>query len=55
MEINRFTRLVFGLKQFLFILEARLKTHFHNYVMDYPKVMENISHYMNVDDLISGG
>ena len=54
-EINRFTRLVFGLTQFPFILEARLKTNFRNYLMDYPKVMENISHYMYVDDLTSGG
>ena len=54
-EINRFTRLVFGLTQSPFILEATLKAHFHNYLMNYPKVIENISDDMYVDDLTSGG
>ena len=54
-EINRFTRLVFGLTQSPFILEATLKAHFHNYLMNYPKVIENISDDMSVDDLTSGG
>ena len=54
-ETNRFTRLVFGLMQSPFILEATLKTHFHNYLTDYPKVIENISDDMYVDDLTSGG
>ena len=53
-EVNRFTRLVFGMTQSPFILEATLKAHFHNYLMIYPKVTENISDDMNVDDLISG-
>ena len=54
-ETNRFTRLVFGLMQSPFILEGTLKTHFHNYLMDYPKVIENISDGMYVDDLTSVG
>ena len=54
-EINRFTGLMFGLKQSPFILEANLKVHFHNYLTNYPKEIENISDDMYVDDLTSGG
>ena len=54
-EITRFTRLVFGLTQSPFILEAALKVCFHNYLTNYPKVTENISDDMYVDDLTSGG
>ena len=39
-EINRFTKFVFGLPQSPFILEAILKVHFHNYQTNYPKKME---------------
>ena len=54
-EINRFTRLVSGLTQSSFIFEATLKVHFLNYLLAYPKVIENISDNMYVDDLTSGG
>ena len=53
-EVNMFTRLKFGHMQFPFIFEATLKVHFHNYLMNYPKVIENISGDMYVDDLTSG-
>ena len=55
MEINKFTRLVFGLTQSPFILEATLKVHFHNYLTKYPKVIKIMSHDMYVDDLTYGG
>ena len=54
-EINRFTRLVFGPTQFQFILENTLKAHFQNYLMNYPKVIENMSDDMYVEDLTSRG
>ena len=53
-EITRFTRLVFGLTQSPFILEATLKVHFHNCLWNYPKVIENISDDTYVDNLTSG-
>ena len=53
--IDRFTRLVFGLTQSPLIPETTLKAHFHNYLINYPKVIENISDDMYVDDLTSGG
>ena len=54
-EINRFTRLVFGLMQSPFILETSLKVHFLNYQTNYPKVIDNISYDMYLDDSTSGG
>ena len=42
-QINRFTRLVFGLMQSSFIVEATHKVHFLNYLTNYPKEIENIS------------
>ena len=54
MEINKFTRLVFGLTKSPFILGATLKAHFYNFLMNYPKVTENISDDMYVDDLAVG-
>ena len=55
MEINKFTRLVFGLTESSFILEATLKVHFHNYLTKFPKVIGNISDDMHVGNLTSGG
>ena len=55
MEIYRFTGLLFGLTQSPFILEATLKTHFQNYLMNYPKVTENVSDDMYVDGITSWG
>ena len=54
-EINRFTRLVFGLIQSPFILEGTLKEHFQNCMNKYPIVVENSQNVMYVDDLVSGG
>ena len=53
-EINRFTRLVFGLAQSPFILEGTLKEHFQYYINEYPTLIEAISEDMYVDDLVSG-
>ena len=52
-EINRFTRLVFGLTQSLFILEGTLKEHFQYYINEYSTLIEAISEGMYVDDLVS--
>ena len=41
--------------QSTFILKATLKAHFRSYLLNYPKVTENISDDMYVDDLASGG
>ena len=46
---------LFGLTQSLFIFEAVLKVHFHNYLSNYRKVIGNISHDIYVDNLTSGG
>ena len=53
-EINRFTRLVFGLTQSPFILEGTLKEHFQYYIDEYPTLKETISEDMYVDDLVPG-
>ena len=53
-EINRFTRLVFGLTQSPFILEGTLKAHFQYYVNKYPTLNEAISEDMYLDDFVSG-
>ena len=54
-DVNRFNRLVFGLTQSPFIFEATLNIYFRDYLQNYPKVIENISDAMYVDDLTSGG
>ena len=54
-EILRFTRLVFGLIQSPFILEAILQSHLSKYEKTYPKEMEEIKNNMYVNDMISGG
>ena len=47
---------MFGLALSPFILETTLKkVHFHNYLTDYPKVIENVSDNMYADGLTSGG
>ena len=53
-EIDRFTRLVFGLTQSPFILEVSLKEHFQHYIYEYPTLIEAISEDMCLDDLVSG-
>ena len=55
-EINKFTRLVFGLTHLPFILGGRkqqLKQHFQHYINEYPKLTEDISEDMYVDDIVS--
>ena len=54
-EILRFTRLVFGLIQSSFILEATLQSHLSKYEKIYPKEIEEIKNRIYVDDRISGG
>ena len=54
-EVNCFSRVVFGLTQSLFILESTLKEHFNNKKIVYPELFENIRNHMYVDDLVSGG
>ena len=54
-EINRFTKLVFGLTQSPFILEDPLKQHFQNYMNVYSILVEKIQKDMHVYDLVSGG
>ena len=51
-EINRFTRLVFGLTKSLFMLEGNLKVHINNYKSVSPELIENLSNGMYVDDLV---
>ena len=53
-EINRFTRLVFGRTQSSFTLEGTLKGHFQYCINEYPTLTEAISEDMYVDDLVSG-
>ena len=54
-EVNRFTRLVFGLTQSPFILQGTLKERFDNYKSAYPEFIENIKNEMYVDDLVLEG
>ena len=54
LEINRFTRLVFGLTQPPFTLERTLKEHFQYYINEYPTLTGAISEDMYIDDLVSG-
>ena len=54
-EILRFMRLVFGLIQSPFILEATLQIHISKYEKTYPKETEEIKNSIFVDDMISGG
>ena len=46
---------MFRLAQSSFIYDATVKVHFHNYLMNYPRVFENISDDMYVNDLTSWG
>ena len=54
-EVNRFTRLVFGLTQSPFILQGTLKERFDNCKSAYPEIIENIKNDMYVDDLVLEG
>ena len=54
-EILRYTRLVFGLIQFPFILGGTLQEHLETYIEKYPIEVAEIKDDLYVDDLISGG
>ena len=54
-EILRFTRLLFGLIQYPFILEGTLKKHFENYRESFKELIKIIENDMYVDDLVTGG
>ena len=53
-QILRFTKLVFGLNQSIFILEGTLKTHFERYENMYLELIRRIRDDMYVDDLVTG-
>ena len=53
-EINKLTRLVFGLTQSPLIIEGTLKEHFQYYINKYPTLVEAFSEDMNAADLLSG-
>ena len=53
-EVNRSTRLAFGLTQSWFSLEGNLKEHFQYYIYEYLTLIETISEDLYVDDLVSG-
>ena len=54
-KINRFTRILFGLAQLLFILEGTLKENYINH--KYQNTTETIKNDINIDivNLNSGG
>ena len=54
-DILRFARLIFGLTQSPFVLEATLGEHISKYEEVYKKIVEENTARMYVDDLISGG
>ena len=54
-EILRFTRLVFGLNQSPFVLEATLREHLSKYESICPGIENEIMTSMYADDLILGG
>ena len=53
-QFLRFTRLIFGLNQSLFILEGTLKAHFEKYESIYLELIRKIRDDMYVDDLVTG-
>ena len=54
-EVNCFTRLVFGLTQSLLILESTLKECFNNYKSVSPELIENIRNNMYVEGILPLG
>ena len=54
-DIIRFTRLVFGLTQPPFVLEATLGEHISKYGENHEKIAEETAASMCVNNLISGG
>ena len=53
-ELNYFTRLVFGLTQSRLIVEVTLKEHFNNCKSVFPELIKKIRIEMYVEDLLSG-
>ena len=53
-QFLRFTRLIFGLNQSLFVLEGTLKAHFERYESIYLELIRKIRDDMYVDDLVTG-
>ena len=51
-EIYRFTRLVFGLTQSLFVLEATVQHHLQNYINKFEELVKQIMEDLYVDDLL---
>ena len=54
-ETNRFTRLVFGLTQSPFILDATLQHHLQKYIDTLKELIKKVMNDFYVDVLISGG
>ena len=54
-EIYRFTRLVFGLTQSPFVLDATVQHHLQNYINKFEELVKQIMEDLYVDDLITGG
>ena len=54
-EIYRFTRLVFGLIQSPFVLDATVQHHLQNYINKFEELVKEIMEDLYVDDLVTGG
>ena len=54
-EIYRFTRLVFGLTQSWFVLDATVQHHLQNYIKKFEELVKQIMEDLYVDNLITGG
>ena len=54
-EIYRFTRLVFGLTQSPFVLDATVQHHLENYIDKFEELVKQTMEDLYVDDLITGG
>ena len=55
LEISRFTRLVFGLTQSPFTLDASVQHHLKKYINEFKELIKQLMEDMYVNDLISGG
>ena len=55
LEILRFTRLVFGLTQSPFTLDATVQHHLKKYINEFKELIQQLMEDMYVDDLISVG
>ena len=55
MEVLKFTRALFGLRQSPFILGGKLEQHLLSYNGQHAEIIEEIRRSLYVDDVISGG